>query len=755
MADEISPDTTVLQSVSQIEAKPAASLSGDHGDIQNESNVRSPLFAGFVEIYGRHEAAECLIVGGWGPRTWTPDTTVTAVFQRGSASASAQVALFEREDLGARGVGFILLLRTPYRRLGRLLRLILSDREIELPTTTNATELSEALAVKWAGQLLPACLPGPGVAAIRTLLARRFVGEGFIETHGYHASSRGWFFCGWISNDWIAEGAKSYKGVARFEGGECEGVTILNFRVRDDIQGRGLGFIVHITTDYKRLGPLLTLTLIAGDAVAKVKPADVAGMLPSTAVAINFNSLIANSDPGPAREELRSLVSRPDYSGRDTLETLAEKILMGVDETIVCAADSVVLTGWLLAKPGAVKAIRLRSSDRIFPIDIDTNLIGVRRQDVIDAVGREHGFDDPRCGFLVRAPTGEHIDGEVFLEIETTNGEIGFKVIPRSKLDGIAAIKRILEGLETQYSDIDAIYDHVVGPAIQALNAQRLRAPTKQRSLQFGAPVSQATHSLIIPLYGRIDFLELQMALFAIYGLGDAVEVIYVLDDPPRTRDAQLLASSVYERFRVPFRLLCLERNVGFGPASNIGMRASTGKYVCFMNSDVFPTDGDWLERLGQRLDDDPSLGVVGPMLLFEDDSVQHQGIYFIRLHEFGNWAFAQHRRKGFRIPAAGGLAREVAITGACMLLRREDCIDCGGFDEAFVIGDFEDTDLCLRLRKKGLGASVDLGVRLHHLERKSQASSASSWRMNLTLYNAWLHQRRWSETLSPMLEAK
>ena len=48
-----------------------------------------------------------------------------------------------------------------------------------------------------------------------------------------------------------------------------------------------------------------------------------------------------------------------------------------------------------------------------------------------------------------------------------------------------------------------------------------------------------------------------------------------------------------------------------------------------------------------------------------------------------------------------------------------------------------------------GLDSAVDLDVELYHLERKSQASSALSWRMNLTLYNAWVHQNRWAGVIA------
>ena len=72
-----------------------------------------------------------------------------------------------------------------------------------------------------------------------------------------------------------------------------------------------------------------------------------------------------------------------------------------------------------------------------------------------------------------------------------------------------------------------------------------------------------------------------------------------------------------------------------------------------------------------------------------------------------------------------------------------------GGFDEIYAIGDFEDTDLCLKLQAVGYRCVVDPSVHLYHLERKSQASSASAWRLNLTIYNAWQHQRRWANSIA------
>jgi GT2 family glycosyltransferase len=53
---------------------------------------------------------------------------------------------------------------------------------------------------------------------------------------------------------------------------------------------------------------------------------------------------------------------------------------------------------------------------------------------------------------------------------------------------------------------------------------------------------------------------------------------------------------------------------------------------------------------------------------------------------------------------------------------------------------------LCFRVRERGFTCVVDNRAVLYHLERQSQSIGASSWRMNLTLYNAWRFQKQWGE---------
>jgi hypothetical protein len=571
---------------------------------------------GLIEVYGRQEAAECWIFGGWLSRAWMAmeGANATARFDRGVVSADARLIFFEREDVGPRGVGFMLVLPTPQRRLGRMLGLALSqgDDALEIVPASDIRELPDRAIADYADDAIARCIPWPTVAETASLIARRFVGEGYVDAYGFHSPSAGWFVCGWISNDWIAHADQGVEVVAQFERGQFDGAVTLNYFEREDISGKGLGVILHLANSKTGLGRMLNVTLRAGRAVVIARPAGVIEMIAGDAIAASLFPLLEISDPGPAKDALRELAARAAFEGHDTLGKLRDLILLDFDEAIACAPDCVILLGWLLARPGAVKAVRLRSGEHVFAADLETGIHWIDRADVIEGVGREHGFDDPRCGFILRIPTGQPLGETLHLEVETSSGEIGFKTLPRPRLAGLPAMKRLLSIIDTQFADVDRLYDHILGPAITALNARRLSAPPQVATRQFGPAVAAPRHSVIVPLYGRIDFMEMQLALFATLGLGADVELIYVLDDPPKTRETQVLAASLYERFRIPFRLLCLSHNLGFAPANNVGVRAATGEYICCL--EVFHRQ---CGEQGPR----PERGALGAGIFRSDDA--------------------------------------------------------------------------------------------------------------------------------------
>lgn len=568
--------------------------------------------------------------------------------------------------------------------------------------------------------------------------------HGLVDYYGHHSGSGAWFFVGWMEARHVPRDRQAAIEVrVEFESGELTGSGTITYFHRPDLGERGSGVVLHFPSSGRGMGRLAWVEVVgSGNRAGMAVPTD-CQHLRGVDVGTRLFAELSNAEgASEGRGTLLALLQRKGFTGQDTLGALKDEIRLDIDDAILCRPDGVVLMGWMAAaRTDAVRAVRLRSGLAVAAMT-EHNTIRVERPDVVEALGP--GRAEMDCGFVTYLPVPPGGAEQMYLEIETARGEVGYRPVVPSPLSGIEAIKRVLSSFDLRYDQLAPAFDGVVGASVHALNAERLRRRPRISSVTLGEPPAAPRHSVIVPLYGRIDFLEYQAALFARQGLPDT-ELIYVLDDPSRRRDLESLAVSVHQRFRLPLRLLILDRNVGFAPANNIALAHARGGFVCFMNSDVFPDTKGWLDRLSARLDADPGLGAIGPMLLFENGAVQHQGMDYEQLPEFGGWMFPIHPRKGLKPPAADSdLLPSPAITAACMMLRRVDAVDLGGFDETYVIGDFEDSDLCMRLRERGLACAVDPAVRLYHLERRSQVGSGQRWRMNMTLYNAWTHQHRW-----------
>lgn len=181
-------------------------------------------------------------------------------------------------------------------------------------------------------------------------------------------------------------------------------------------------------------------------------------------------------------------------------------------------------------------------------------------------------------------------------------------------------------------------------------------------------------------------------------------------------RECRPLGESLFGK---RFTHLRQERNLNFGPASNLGARMGTGEQILFLNNDTILTPG-WLDPLVKALETDERLAAVGPLLLYpaEDgdvDRVQHLGIAFepqlypVHLYEFFP---ADH-------PLARRKRRLQALTGAALLMSRSVFEAVGGFHESYVNGG-EDVDLSLQIGRMGGQLSSVPESRIYHLASKT-----------------------------------
>ena len=134
---------------------------------------------------------------------------------------------------------------------------------------------------------------------------------------------------------------------------------------------------------------------------------------------------------------------------------------------------------------------------------------------------------------------------------------------------------------------------------------------------------------------------------------------------------------------------------------NNTAVDVADGEYLLFLNDDIEFGQDDWLETLMEHAQR-PDVGIVGPQLLYPDGKVQHAGM-FLANNGIGRHAF---RFAAADEPGYFGLAltqrNVIAVTGACMLVRREVFDRLGRFDEAHAIVN-NDLDYCLRSHRAGL----------------------------------------------------
>jgi len=215
--------------------------------------------------------------------------------------------------------------------------------------------------------------------------------------------------------------------------------------------------------------------------------------------------------------------------------------------------------------------------------------------------------------------------------------------------------------------------------------------------------------SIIIPMRDRVELVARCVDSITRETNYAPYEIV-IVDNDSQTDEARTWLATVRHRvlnYRGPFN---------FSAINNFAVEQTSAPWLLFLNNDTEVIDGDWLTIMAEHIQR-PEVGAVGPRLLYPDDTVQHGGIVV------GVGGIAEHAFRGF--PAeAPGVCRQLqvtrnysAVTGACLLTRRDVFEKVNGFDEERLPVTFSDVDLCLKIRKAGYLVVYTPFARLYHHE--------------------------------------
>ena len=222
---------------------------------------------------------------------------------------------------------------------------------------------------------------------------------------------------------------------------------------------------------------------------------------------------------------------------------------------------------------------------------------------------------------------------------------------------------------------------------------------------KFSLPASLTPQvSVVIPVYGKIDYTLKCLRSIAKCSIGIPFEVIVVDDCSPDDTLEQLKQVS-------GIRVVSNITNQGFIRSCNAGAAVAHGEYLCFLNNDTQVCDG-WMDELVRTFDDFSDVGLAGSKLVYPNGKLQEAGGIIWRDGS------ARHIGRGEDpFHPMFNYTREVDyISGASILIRKILFDEFGGFDELYLPAYCEDSDLALKVRNRGLKVMYQpLSVVVHY----------------------------------------
>lgn len=195
-------------------------------------------------------------------------------------------------------------------------------------------------------------------------------------------------------------------------------------------------------------------------------------------------------------------------------------------------------------------------------------------------------------------------------------------------------------------------------------------------------------------------------------------------------------------------RVITYEGDFNYSRINNLGVSQAQGEYILLLNNDTQVITLDWIEEMlmyAQRDD----VGAVGAKLYYEDRTIQHAGVVL---------GLGQHRTAGhshYRVSSnnLGYMGRlcyaqnVMAVTGACLMMRKAVFDRLGGLDENFAVS-LNDVDLCVRAWKAGYVNVFTPFAELYHFESVSRGLDDQGERAERYNKESEAFRRKWKEVL-------
>jgi GT2 family glycosyltransferase len=180
-----------------------------------------------------------------------------------------------------------------------------------------------------------------------------------------------------------------------------------------------------------------------------------------------------------------------------------------------------------------------------------------------------------------------------------------------------------------------------------------------------------------------------------------------------------------------------IDKDFNLSRKINSAANYATGEFLIILNDDIQIISPNWIESMLGHFTK-KHVGIVGAKLLYPNLRIQHAGVAHINGGPFHFHRFKSRNAYSKQKFSATGTRNHVAVTGACLMIRREIFLQVGGYGENLKT-NFNDVDLCLKVSKIRLTTVYCPQAELIHYESKSDLRSSPNDLINYRKY--WADQ--------------
>lgn len=224
---------------------------------------------------------------------------------------------------------------------------------------------------------------------------------------------------------------------------------------------------------------------------------------------------------------------------------------------------------------------------------------------------------------------------------------------------------------------------------------------------------------------------------------------IIIVDNSNDVEIHNELESVISKLDNISIKLIDAKQNLGFGRANNVGTQYALGRYLLFLNTDTILYN-DAISILKQFLDENPTVGIVGPNILDGEMKPAHSFykyeknlVNYRKINGFLCSLYKKiiNKRNDYNYTTTPMVIHGY-VCGACMMIRKSIFEKVGGFDKDIFMYA-EETLLSYRvIHETGMKVFNVPSAKILHLEGTSFDDN-SLHRIMMMVDGNWIYLKK------------